>query len=189
MKTQTKVRRRLAMLGIALACALLLWGDQARAGILLADIGDSGGGPYFNLIVREVRVTPVRAHVGDVVRIDVVIEDQGDVRYAKGDLEIKVNGRKVAGKRLGDDIFGGEGERIYQHSLEWDTRGVKPGQYRLRAEFFVWGDASEFDNFLDLKEPVILQAPGEPFGDGLGGGGTAISRDPRYRPGPPARNP
>ncbi|MBI5576521.1 MAG: hypothetical protein HY896_09195, partial [Deltaproteobacteria bacterium] len=117
--------RRLIMTGIAVASALLLWGDQARGGgrggLVLADIGDGGGGFYVNLIMREVRVTPVRARVGDVIRVDMVIEDQSDVRQPKGDLEIRANGKVVARKRLGEDVYGGEGERYYRQTLQWDT--------------------------------------------------------------------
>ena len=174
--------RRLITLGIAAACALLLWGDQARGGFLRVDMGDGGGGPYVNLIVREVKVTPIRAHVGDVVRVDILIEDQSDVLSGKGDLEIRANGKIVARTRMGNDIFGGQGTRLYRETLQWNTRGAKPGTYAIRAEFFVWGDASEFDNFLDLKDPVILLAPGEPFAAGETGGGTAIARDPRFKP-------
>lgn len=175
------MRRIIKTLAISAACAFLLWGDQARAGFLRINASDGGGGPYVNLIVREVKVAPIRAHVGDVIRVDVVIEDQSDVRYAKGDLDLKANGGIVAGKRLGND-FGGEGDRIYRSTLQWDTKGVKPGEYRIRVDFHVWGDASEFDNFLDVKEALELLPPGAASPSGKSGGGAAIARDPRYKP-------
>lgn len=173
--------RRIITLAISAACALLLLGDQARAGFLRINAGDAGGGPYVNLIVREVRVSPIRAHVGDVVRVDVVIEDQSDVAYARGDLELKANGRIVATKRV-DRGFGSQGERLHRAAMQWDTRGMKPGEYMIRVDFHVWGDASEFDNFLDVREALELFPPGAASPSGKPAGGTAIARDPRYKP-------
>jgi hypothetical protein len=173
--------RRILTLAIFGACALLLWGDQARAGFLRVSDADGGGGPYVNLIMREVRVSPIRAHVGDVIRVDMVIADQSDVTYARGDLDLLANGRIVASRRV-DHGFGGQGERIHRETIQWNTRGVKPGEYKIRAEFHVWGDASPFDNFLDIKEPLVLQPQGTAFPSGEPGGGAAQARDPRYKP-------
>ena len=167
---------------VPVACGLLLWGALFSAGSPIVRANDDGGnGAYINLIVREVKVTPIRAHVGDVIRVDIVIEDQSDVRYAKGDLDLKANGRIVASKRYDYD-FGGEGDRIYRSTLQWDTRDAKPGEYRIRAEFHVWGDASEFDNFLDTTEPLKLLPAGAAFPKGEEEGGTGVGRDPRYKP-------
>lgn len=173
--------RRIITYAITAACAFMLWGDQARAGFMRINASDGGGGPYVNLIVREVRVAPIRAHVGDMIRVDVVIEDQSDVTYARGDLELKANGRIVARKRL-DGGFGGQGERLHRATIQWDTKVASPGDYKIRAEFHVWGDASEFDNFLDVKEALELLPPGAASPSGKAGGGAAIARDPRYRP-------
>jgi len=170
----------LCALLLLMICAAMLWGGEARGGFRRIDMGDGGGGYYVNLIMREVKVTPIRAHVGDVIRVDVVIEDQSDVRYDKGDLDLFANGRRVASKRYGYE-FGTEGNRIYRDTLLWNTKGIKPGEYRIRAEFFVWGDASEFDNFLDVREPLVLLPPGEAFRPGEAGG-AAFARDPRYKP-------
>ncbi|MBM2828595.1 MAG: hypothetical protein HW408_1127 [Actinobacteria bacterium] len=48
----------------------------------------------------------MRAHVGDVIRVDMVIEDQSDVTYARGDLDLMANGGIVAS---GNDPVGHEG--------------------------------------------------------------------------------
>ena len=173
--------RRVILFALLAACALLLWGDQARAGFLLVSDGDGGGGPYINLIMREVRVSPIRAHVGDVIRVDMVIEDQSDVTNFKGDLDITANGRKVAGKWIHNE-FGGQGERVHRETIQWDTRGVSPGEYMIRADFYVWGDASPFDNYLDVKEPLLLLPKGAAFPSGEPAGGSAIIRDSRYKP-------
>ena len=173
--------RRIVTLAIFAACALFFWGDQARGGFILVNDGDGGGGPYVNLIMREVRVSPIRAHVGDVIRVEMVIEDQSDVTYARGDLDLMANGGIVASKRVGHG-FGGQGERIHRETIQWDTRGVKPGEYKIRAEFYVWGDASPFDNFLDLREPLVLLSEGAVFPSGERDVGAAMVRDPRYKP-------
>ncbi len=161
---------------------LLLSGDEARAGFLRLS-SDTGGdnGPYINIIVREVRVSPVRAHVGDLIRIDMVVENQGDLWNERTPAEVRANGKVVASK-LFLDGFGSEGNRIQRITLTWDTRGVKPGEYKIRGEAFVWTDASPFDNFLDVPQPLILLPPGAAFSAGEAEGGTGVGRDPRYKP-------
>jgi hypothetical protein len=173
--------RRLLATGMMAACALLLWGDQARGGFRLVDMGDGGGGPYINIIVREVKVAPIRAHVGDVIRVDMVVENNGDLGSDYADIELLANGRRVDSKMYNYG-FGGEGERIHRATFFWDTKGVKPGEYRIRGEVFVWGDASPFDNFLNLEQPLVLLAPGAAFPAGETGGGSAMTRDQRYKP-------
>ena len=69
-----------------------------------------------------------------------------------------------------------------RESFLWDTKGVPPGEYRIRGEVFLWHDASEFDNFLDLAEPLLLLPPGQPFPGGIEAGGTAVAVDPRWSP-------
>jgi hypothetical protein len=174
--------RHLLSLGMATACVLLLWGDQAKGGFRRIETGDGGGGPYINLILREIRVAPIRAHVGDVIRVDMVVENQGDLGNDTARVELSAN-RKVVDSKLYNYGFGGEGERIYRPTFYWDTKGVKPGEYRIRGEVIVWTDASPFDNFLDLESSLVLLPPGAAFPGGETEGGSAITRDPRYKPG------
>ena len=176
-------------------CVLCLLGWAApvpsEGGFLkIADMGGDGG-PYVNLIVREVRVTPARAHAGDPVRIEMTIEHQGE---GSGTItaEVRANGKVVA-DRLFTYGFGNEPGYLYRESFLWDTKGVPPGEYRIRGEVFLWHDAAEFDNFLDLAEPLVLSAPGQPLPVGMELGGSAVSVDPRWSPptrrgraGPPA---
>ena len=172
------MKRMTVALGTA-ACILLLAGGEAVAGRLLTAMGDDGGGgAYINLIVRQVKVTPVRAHVGDKVRIDAVIENVGDGR---GTTEVKVYAgkKRIAGRFLN---WGEPDYRTYRESFVWDTKGVAPGEYRIRAEVFLWEDASPFDNELAVKEPVTLLPAGAPFPAGQSGGGEAVESDPRWRP-------
>jgi hypothetical protein len=173
--------RRLLALGILAACALLFFGDQARGGFRHIGMDGDGNGPYINLIMREVRVTPILAHVGDVIRVDMVIENRGDLGNDTVKIELLANGKGVA-SQLYNYGFGGEGERIYRATFHWDTKGVKPGEYKVRGEVFVWYDASPFDNFLDVNQPLVLLAPGTAFPAGETGGGSARTRDPRYKP-------
>lgn len=165
----------------SLAAVLLFAGDMAlsggRGGVRHAGTMNGGGDGNKDIAVRQVTVTPVRARVGDMVRIDVVIENKAE-GYETVPLEISANLKVVARKLF---TFGwSAGERLYRETFTWDTRGVSPGEYRIRAEAFVWGDSSPFDNFLDVKQALLLSAPGTPFPDGAPAGGSATETDPRF---------
>lgn len=159
--------------------------EQAAAGprFLRTDSDVGGGGAYINLIVREVRVTPIVARVGDVVRIEMAVEAQGDNANDTVPVEIRANGRVVA-SRMFTYGFEGEPNKVYRLTFLWDTKGVSPGEYLIRGEVFLWYDASEFDNFLDVKEPLVLLPVGAAMPAGKEGGGTAVAVDPRWRPVP-----
>ncbi len=175
--------KRATVIPGAAVCALLLAGGVARAGHLLLSMKDDGGnGTFVNLIVREVKVTPVRAHVGDVIRIDAVIQNQGE---GAGTIPLRVyaNGKSVASRLFSYDTMVGPNP-VYRESFAWDTRGAKPGEYRITVDAFDWDDASPFDNSLDVKEPVTLLPAGAAFPAGRPGGGTAVAVDPRWRPEP-----
>lgn len=171
------MKRMTVFLGVA-ACILLLAGGDAGAGRLLTAMGDDGegGGTCIDLIVREVKVTPVRAHVGDKIRIDAVIENVGDGRETT-EAKVFANRKQVAGKLFS---WGESEDRIYRESFLWDTKGVAPGESRIRAEDFLWEDASPFANDLAIKEPVNLLPAGTAFPAGQPGG-EAIAVDPRWR--------
>jgi hypothetical protein len=135
-----------------------------------------------NIIVREVKVTPVRAHVGDVIRIDMRWIYWGDLQnnhYETTNAEIRANGKVVAsvpftynyGARLGDE---------YRQTFFWDTRDAPPGRYRIRGEVFLWLDASPHDNFLEVGQPLVLLPPGAVFAEGQEAGGTAVARVPYW---------
>ena len=169
---------------LASAFAVLLFGvDPAsgggRSGMFrhVGDMGDGGDG-NMDIAVRQVTVTPVRAHVGDTVRFDVVIENKGE-GYETIPLNIFANKAVVARKLF---TFGwSPAQRIYHETLTWNTHGVSPGEYRIRADAFVWGDSSPFDNSLEVKQPLLLAAPGAPFPDGKSAGGKATETDPRFK--------
>jgi hypothetical protein len=172
--------RRLFAMGVLAACALLLFGDQARGGFRRVDRGNDGNA-YINIIMREVRVAPIRAYIGDKIRVDMVVENRGDLGYDVANIELLANGKTV-GSKLYNYGAEGEGGRIYRATFYWDTRGVKPGEYKIRGEVFVWYDASPFDNFLDVDQPLVLLAPGSAFPAGESPGGSSMTRDPRYKP-------
>lgn len=171
---------RALRVAIGVLAAVVLHGGAiyaGTAGTVLPAGFDGGGGGNKDIAVRQVTVTPVRAHVGDAVRVDVVIENRDD-GYETVPLKIYANGKEVAWKLF---TFGWTpAERIYRETLTWSTQGVSPGEYRIRAEAFVWGDSSPSDNFLEVKEAVILSAPGTPFPDGAPSGGSATETDPRF---------
>jgi len=174
------MKRMTALLGAA-ACMLLLAGREARAGRFLSAMGDDGGGGVaVNLIVREVKVSPVWAHVGDKIRIDAVIENHGE---GAGTITARVyaNRKSVVSRLFTYDPADGP-SALYRESFVWDTTAVAPGEYRIRAEVFDWSDSSPFDNELAVKTPVTLLPAGAAFPAGQQGGGEAIAVDPRWRP-------
>jgi hypothetical protein len=139
--------------------------------------GGGGGGLNIDLAVRQVTVTPVRAHAGDVIHVDVVIENK-DEGMETTNAELLVN-RKVVARQL--FTWGmSPAERLYRLSFDWDTRGIPPGEYRIGVEAFVWGDSSPFDNFLEVAQPVVIVPPGDGFPGGKAAGGSVTETDPRF---------
>ncbi len=175
------MKRSLACLGAA-AFLLLLAAGASRAGRAFASMPGGDGAGDVNLIVRRVKVTPVRAHVGDPIRIDAVVEDHGEGR---GTIVMRVyaNGKQVAHRLFTYDDMDGP-NALYRESFVWHTAGVRPGAYRIRAEVFDWRDSSPFDNEMTVKEPVTLIPAGEAFPSGQAEGGEALAVDPRWHPDP-----
>jgi len=174
--------RRIAVLTGLNLLLLLLAVDTVYAtppGVRFRHIDTNGdGGTDINLVVRQLSFTPARAHVGDTIRIDVILEDMAE-GYKTIPARILANGKKVAG---GLFTFGaGKGDRLYKETYFWDTRGAAPGQYRIRADYFIWEDSSPFDNEMEVRQPLILVPAGEAFPDGQPAGGTATETDPRFR--------
>jgi hypothetical protein len=143
----------------------------------------SGGAPegaHVDLVVRKVTVTPVRAHVGDVVRIEMEWEYWGDISndyYDTTRAQVLANGKVVAGVPFTYD-FGARLGEVYRETFLWDTTGMAPGKYRIRGEVHLRLDATPFDNYLDVKEPIFLVSAGASLPAGEAGGGTAIARNP-----------
>ncbi len=138
-------------------------------------------GGDVNIVVREVRVAPIRAHVGDTVRIEMISEKLGDddpTPTARVVL-VRANGKVVANKLVEFGAINGDGPNLLKETLLWETRGAAPGNYTIRVEAFIWEDSSPFDNFMDVKETLVLVAPGSSFPDGEPGGGETVETDPR----------
>lgn len=165
---------------VGAAVLLLLAGGEARGGRALASMPGGDGAGDVNLIVRQVRVTPVRAHVGDPIRIDAVVEDHGEGRGTVV-MRVYADGKQVAHRLFTYDDMDGP-NALYRESFVWDTGGVRPGAYRIRAEVFDWKDSSPFDNEMTVAEPVTLMPAGEPFPAGEAEGGEAVAVDPRWHP-------
>ncbi|MGB7971176.1 MAG: hypothetical protein WCF31_04310 [Candidatus Deferrimicrobiaceae bacterium] len=161
---------------VLLSLGILLFGTgTAGAGprILNVDFGDDNG-YWVDLIVREVRVTPIVAHVGDTIRFEMVLQNHGDPVDLTLPITILANGKEVSGKlfSLG---FSKEPGKIYRETFQWNTSGVPPGEYRIRGDAFVWGDDDQFDNSLDVKESLVLLPVGAAFPAGKEDGGTAVA--------------
>jgi len=138
-----------------------------------AERGEARRHLNVDLRVSEVRVTPIVAHVGDTIRFEMTLQDRGDPANMTITIEILANGKRVADKLF---KFGWSTEpmKVYRETFEWNTKGVPPGEYRIKGEAFVWGDSNEFDNDLDVKEPLVLLPVGAPLPAGKEDGGTAV---------------
>lgn len=174
-------RRMLALAIGALATILVpagaVFGETAGP-VLVADMDGGGGGDMnIDLAVRQVTVTPIRAHVGDVIHVEVVIENKFEGSRTTP-AELLVNGKVVASQLFTWGMSAGD--RLYRLSFDWDTRKVRPGEYRIGAQAFVWEDTSPFDNRLDVKQPVLIVPAGGGFPGGQEAGGTATETDPRF---------
>lgn len=167
----------IGVLATAAVSAGAVFGGTAEP-VLLADM-DGGGGSDMNidLAVRQVTVSPVRAHVGDIVHVDVVIENKAEGSRTTS-AELLVNGKVVARQLFTWGMSAGE--RLYRLSFDWDTRKVPPGEYRIGAQAFVWEDSSPFDNRLDVTQPVRIAPAGGGFPGGEAAGGSATETDPRF---------
>jgi len=145
--------------------------------ILLAGQDGGDGNVNIDLAVRQVTVSPVRAHAGDVVHVDVVIENKAE-GTGTTNAELLVNGKVVARQLFTWGMS--PGERLYRLSFDWDTRKVPPGEYRIGAQAFVWEDTSKFDNRLDVTQPVLIAPAAGGFPGGEAAGGSATETDPRF---------
>lgn len=177
-----RVSGRMVLLAIAVFATVAVPGGAASGGtaepVLLADQeGGDGAGMNIDLAVRQVTVAPVRIHAGDVIRVDVVIENK-DEGMRTTNAELLVNGKAVASQLFTWGMS--PGERLHRLSFDWDTRGVPPGEYRIGAQAFVWEDTSPFDNRLDVTQPVLIAPAGGGFPGGESAGGSATETDPRF---------
>lgn len=146
--------------------------------VLLADQdGGDGGDMNIDLAVRQVTVAPVRAHAGDVIHVDVLIENKAEGMRTTN-AELLVNGKAVARQLFTWGMSAGQ--RLYRLSFVWDTRGIPPGEYRVGAQAFVWEDSSPFDNRLDVAQPVVIAPAGGEFPGGEKAGGSMTETDPRF---------
>ena len=156
---------------------LLFLVRPAGSRMLLVSLGD--GGAHVDLVVRKVTVTPIRAHVGDVVRIDMVWEYWGDISnnyYETTVAEVLANGKVVASKPFVYDYGASLGE-VYRDTFLWDTKGLAPGMYRIRGEVPLRLDATPFDNFLDVNKPLLLIPREASFPAGEEEGGIAVAEN------------
>jgi len=145
--------------------------------VLLADQDGGGSDMNIDLAVRQVTVAPVRAQAGDVVHVDVVIENKAEGSQTTS-AHLLVNGKVVASELF---TWGwSPGERLHRLSFNWDTQKVPPGEYRIRVEAYVREDSSPFDNRLDVTQPLLIVPAGSAFPGGGAAGGSATETDPRF---------
>ncbi|MGZ9196993.1 MAG: hypothetical protein ACXW4I_11285 [Candidatus Deferrimicrobiaceae bacterium] len=161
---------------------LLLFAREAESNRLFVSGGSGDADSHIDIFVKEVKVSPIRAHVGEVIRVDMRWVYWGDIsnrEYQTTTAEIRANGKVVASIPFVYDYGASLGDE-YVHTYFWDTRGFPPGEYKIRGEVFLWRDVTPYDNFLVVKEPVVLLAPGANFPEGQESGGTGVARNPSY---------
>jgi hypothetical protein len=162
---------------ISVSLFLLLLAQGAGANMLASLQRD---GANIDLVVRKITVSPARAHVGDTIRIEMVWGYWGDLvsnYYDTTTAEVLANGKVVAGKPFVYN-FGAQLGDEYRETFLWDTKGMAPGTYRIRGRVPLRLDATPYDNFLEVKEPVILVPQGAAFPSGEEGGGIVSATNP-----------
>ncbi|HEY6072620.1 MAG TPA: hypothetical protein VIV15_04305 [Anaerolineales bacterium] len=177
------MRSRILASGYLIVSALfLLLAQQAESGMTRASVGNNDGA-HVDLVVRKVMVTPVRAHVGDTITIEMTWEYWGDLvndYYDTTIAEVRANGKVVAEKPFVYS-FGATLGEVYRETFLWDTKGMAPGKYRIRGEVPLRLDATPYDNFLDVKELLVLLPAGESFPGGEEGGNSAVAENRFWR--------
>jgi hypothetical protein len=73
--------------------------------------------------------------------------------------------------------FGARLGETYRETFLWDTTGMTPGKYRIRGEVPLRLDATPYDNFLVVKEPLLLVPAGESIPAGEESGGAAVAEN------------
>ena len=159
---------------------LLFLARPAGSNMMDGEKDGDGGEEIPDLVVRNVTVTPVRAHVGDVVRIDMEWDYWGDITknyYDTNFAMVRANGKVVATKKY-TSYFGVRPGEVKRETFLWDTAGMASGTYHIRGEVPLDLDKTPYDNYLDLKEPLLLIPAGESFPAGEEPGGSAVAKDP-----------
>ena len=178
------MQKRVWITAVLFAPLLFLHGHPAIAGhlIRLSSVGDSDGA-HADLVVRKVTVTPIRARSGDPIRIEVVWMYWGELinnYYESTSANVLANGKVVASMLFSYEFGASLGDE-YRHTFIWDTKGVAPGEYRIRAEVPLRLDTTPYDNFLDVKEPLVLFPAGAAFPAGEEQGGSAVTENSYWK--------
>jgi len=175
------MRSRMKTCMVLFVFLFLLMGFAPLAGPgILRGWGGIHEAAHVDLVVRKVTVTPARAHVGDTIRIEMEWEYWGDISndyYETTRAEVRANGKVVAGIPFTYE-FGARLGEVYRETFLWDTKGRAPGKYRIRGEVPLRQDATPYDNYLDVKEPILLVPAGVSFPAGEEGGGAAVAENP-----------
>jgi len=171
----------LAGIGVVLLAAQFVPAPLANAAggrmIRLADMDGDGGDMTIDLAVVQITVSPIRAHVGDIIHFEMVVDNRFD---GKGTTpgEIYANGKQVGYQMF---TWGWGGNGLHHLNIDWNTKGAKPGEYRIKGQAFVYEDSSPFNNELKVAQPVILVAPGGEFPGGQKAGGSYTETDPTWQ--------
>jgi hypothetical protein len=168
-----KIRVSIFLLAPVLFLLMVARDAESNRRLVLASGG--GEGAHADIFVKEVKVSPLRAHVGDVIRFDMRWVYWGEMNnryYETTKAEILANGKVVASIPFVYNYSASLGDE-YDHTWFWDTRGFPPGEYRIKGVVFLWLDATPYDNFLVVKDQSAGARGGVSQGAGSGrnGGG------------------
>src|SRR4030066_554494 len=159
---------------------LLLLARPAGSNMMDGGKDGNGGAEIPDVVLRKVMVTPVRAHGGDVIRIEMEWDYWGDItenHYDTNKAAVGANGKVVAGRQYTAD-FGVRPGELCRETFLWDRKGMAPGKDRIRGEVPVILEKTPYDNYLDVKEAVSLIPVGASFPAGEEPGGAAVAKDP-----------
>lgn len=109
--------------------------------------------PVHDVAVIDVTAFPTRVHPGELIYIDVTVENQGgftetfDVTVYADEDETIIGDEIVVGMQTVDDLLAGNSEVL---NFIWDTTDVPYGSYWISAEAsVVLGETDTADNILE----------------------------------------
>lgn len=140
-------------------------------------------GDFADLVMRKVTVTPIRARSGDPIRIEIEWMYWGELTntyYESTSAMVTANGKVIAEIPISYELGAVLGDE-YRHTFVWDTKGMAPGRYHIRAEVPVRLDVTPYDNFLDVKEPLVLLPAGDHGSTEPESGGSAVAENPAWK--------
>lgn len=139
-------------------CALIGPGLSEQAASLSDQFAfrrGGGGDLYINLAVESVEVNTGKEKRGDTIDFIVTLHNKGE------EIARPVTVRALSGKRvLGEVVVSRYDWNVKNRmvvKVDWDTSGFEPGEYPVKVEAPLFGDADDFDNVYKLPSNIVLK--------------------------------